>query len=433
MNDAMNRGGASGDLSSRAAVNRRLLLALLLSLTCPAAWAQLAVGAEFQVNSYTTNRQYRSAVASDASGGFVVVWASVGQDGSNGGVFGQRFNGSGVPQGSEFQVNSHTTSIQMWPAVASDPNGNFVVVWESYNQDGALTWGVFGQRFDAAGLPQGSEFQVNSYELRNRRPAVASDANGNFVVVWGSFRQDASFSWGVFGQRFNAAGLPQGGDFQVNSYTTSYQRYPTVASDANGNFVVVWQSDGQDGSTWGVFGQRFNADGLPQGGEFQVNSYTTDRQSYPAVASDPDGNFVVVWESYSQDGSPTWGVFGQRFDAAGLPQGSEFQVNSYTTGIQRFPSAASDAVGNFVVVWHSDGQDGSHYGVFGQRFDAAGAPQGNEFQVNSYITSGQQHAAVSANPNGDFVVVWQSDLQDGWSEGIFGKRFRDLIFRDGFE
>ena len=30
-----------------------------------------------------------------------------------------------------------------------------------------------------------------------------------------------------------------------------------MAADAAGNFVVVWQSDGQDGSGYGVFGQRY--------------------------------------------------------------------------------------------------------------------------------------------------------------------------------
>jgi uncharacterized membrane protein len=34
------------------------------------------------------------------------------------------------------------------------------------------------------------------------------------------------------------------------------------------------------------------------GAEFQVNTYTTDHQTSPAVAADAAGNFVVVWESF---------------------------------------------------------------------------------------------------------------------------------------
>src|SRR3972149_653080 len=103
--------------------------------------------------------------------------------------------------------------------------------------------------------------------------------------------------------------------------------------------------------------------GQPVGSEFQVNTYTTGRQEIPSVASDATGNFVVVWNSSPQDGSNS-GVFGQRYDDSGNALGSEFQVNSYTTSNQFFPSVASDANGNFVVVWMSLGQDGDSYGIF---------------------------------------------------------------------
>jgi hypothetical protein len=412
---------------------RGFLPGLVLLLALPAAvWGQAPAGTEFQMNTYTTNWQRVPAVASDANGNFVVVWLSSGQDGSNDGIFGQRFDASGIRLGSEFQVNTYTTSIQYVPAVASDANGNFVVVWLSYAQDGS-SFGVFGQRFNAFGSPQGSEFRVNSYTTGGQaRADVAADADGNFVVVWDIAGQDGS-SFGVFGQRFNAFGSPQGSEFRVNSYTTSNQFVPAVASDANGNFVVVWLSDGQDGSSYGIFGQRFDASGAPQGSEFQVNSYTTNGQSVPAVAADASGNFVVVWQGSGQDGS-NYGIFGQRFNASGVAQGTEFRVNSYTTNDQRPPSVAADASGNFVVIWKSDGQDGSSYGIFGQRFNASGAPQGIEFQINTYTSSSQAGPAVAADSDGDFVVVWGSQGgRDGSDYGVFGQRYGDLIFEDGFE
>jgi hypothetical protein len=85
-----------------------------------------------------------------------------------------------------------------------------------------------------------------------------------------------------------------------------------VAVDAQGNFVVVWQSAGQDGDGWGIFGQRYDAAGLPQASEFRVNAYTTTTQFGPAVAMSAAENFVVVWRSFVQDGGGN-GVFGQRF------------------------------------------------------------------------------------------------------------------------
>jgi hypothetical protein len=293
----------------------------------------------------------------------------------------------------------------------------------SAGQDGSM-YGVRGQRYDAAGSALGGEFQVNTYTtgIQYGR-AVTMDAAGNFVVVWASDGPDGS-DYGVFGQRFDAAGAPVGNEFRVNTYTTGRQAFPSVAVDAGGNFVVVWDSVGQDGSGDGVFGQRFDAAGAARGGEFRVNTETASSQSTPAAASDPEGNFVVVWTSGDGDVS---GIFGQRFDAAGAAVGGEFLVNTYTTASQRNPALAVDAGGNFVVVWWSGGQDGSSFGVFGQRYDAAGVARGGEFRVNTDTTSDQYQAAVAMDAVGNFVVVWQSLNQDGSGDGVFGQRFGGLL------
>ena len=112
---------------------------------------------------------------------------------------------------------------------------------------------------------------------------------------------------------------------------------------------------------------------VPEGSQFQVNTYTTLDQYTPSVAIQSTGDFVVIWRSPGSSGTDTSdrSVQGQRFDSAGLPLGTEFQVNTYTSGNQRSPAVAGDAGGDFVVVWQSSGQDGSSYGVFAQRFAAS--------------------------------------------------------------
>ena len=99
------------------------------------------------------------------------------------------------------------------------------------------------------------------------------------------------------------------------------------------------------------------------GPEFQINTYTEDDQGYPTVAPTQDGGFVVVWQSYEQDFSYS-GVFGQRYDKDGNPVGNEFQVNTTTYQDQYNAAVTSDAKGNFVVVWQSYDQDGDEFGVF---------------------------------------------------------------------
>jgi len=157
--------------------------------------------------------------------------------------------------------------------------------------------------------------------------------------------------------------------------------------DGGGSFVVVWLSrdSNQDGHNAGIFGRRYDSAGAALGAEFQVNVHTTGTQSFPRVASDDAGNFVVVWDSVGQD-SDGYAVFARRYDSAGLPLDGEFQVNTYTTRHQADAGLSVDGAGNFVIVRYSDGQDGDSYGVFGRRYDSSGVAQGAEFQINTYTT-----------------------------------------------
>ena len=66
-----------------------------------------------------------------ADGSFVVVWMSNNQDGMDAGVFGQRYDGSGARIGVEFQVNGSTLKSEIYPRIAIEADGDFVVVWAS--------------------------------------------------------------------------------------------------------------------------------------------------------------------------------------------------------------------------------------------------------------------------------------------------------------
>jgi hypothetical protein len=282
----------------------------------------------------------------DADGDFVVVWQSNYQDGSSWGIYGQRYNASGVAQGSEFRVSTYTTGQQFIPSIAMDAGGDFV----------------------ASGVAQGSEFRVNTHTTNAQNiPSVAMDDSGDFVIAWQSLGQDAANTYGVYAQRYNSSGTAQGSEFLVNTYTTSNQAGASVAMDSNGDFVIAWWSDGQDGSSGGIYAQRYNSSGTAQGSEFLVNTYTNESQGSPAVAMSSDGEFVITWQSNDQDGSSA-GIYAQRYNSSGTAHGSEFRVNTYTTNLQLSPKVAMDDSGNFVVTWTSYDQDGDGYGAFARRW-----------------------------------------------------------------
>lgn len=388
---------------------RKTRIALLLAALPILAQPVMAefTGPEFQLNTHTASSQRVAKVAMDADGNFVAVWTSAYQDGDGEGIYGQRYDAAGVPLGDEFQVNTYAKGNQYAASVTMDADGDFLVVWAGAKKIGP-GYNVYGQRYSAAGAPRGREFRVNTAApspsaYDQPMPVAAMDAEGDFVVVWQSEGQDGDGK-GVYAQRYNAAGMARGGEFQVNTYTVDDQQHPAVAMDANGNFVVAWSSKGQDGSSRGVYAQRYNAAGVAQGSEIRVNGTTGGSQSNPAVAMDSSGNFVVAWD----DGDThTSGVNGQRYDASGVAQGSEFAVDS--SRIASAPAVAMNATGDFVVVWYADtGPGGAIYDVYGQKFSASGTKQGSEFMVNIPAHDVQMAPAVAMDAAGNFVIAWEA-------------------------
>jgi len=386
----------------------RFLFLPLLSLAATAAAQGPPMSNEIHVNQFTTGQQIFSSVAVDGPGNFVIAWTSAGVDGSGDGVSARRFDTTGSPLTPEFVVNTYTTLDQYNASVACDRNGDFVIVWTSFRQLAPLGADVFARRYDSSGNALGDEFQVNTYTTGyqysgKNGQSVAMSPSGDFVVVWSSDDQDGD-GGGVFAQRYDAAGNKLGGEFQVNTYTTGKQNYPVVAENESHQFVVAWQSYGQDGDNEGIFARVYDASGHPVGGEIAVNSYTTGFQGEPTVGMDRSGNFVVAWSSY-QDGSGS-GVVGRRFDATGVPLTGEFLINTYTTDEQQIPSIAVDREGNFACVWESFFQDGSDSGVFAQAFDSSGTKVGSEFQVEVTTSGSQGYPAIATRDRGNFVVTW---------------------------
>jgi len=399
---------------------RTVWLVLGLTLSAAAVIAQAPpLSDEFVANTYSTSSQSAPDVAADGKDGFVVVWDSAGEDGDLDGIFGQRFSKGGQRADLEFAVNTYTTNAQFAPRVAMNSTGDFVVVWTGAGQDGGAT-GIFGQRFGPAGVKVGAEFPVNTYTTGLQgEPAVAMDDAGDFVVVWSSFGQDGS-GYGVFAQRFAANGTKSGSEIPVNSYTTFDQHEPTVAMDEAGNFTVVWSSSGQDGDGEGVFGQRFDAAGAKQGVEFPVNTHTASDERFPAIASDRHGNFVVAWADHNYDVS-SYGVVLRHFHADGESSGTESLVNEFTEESQSFPAIAMGPAGDFIITWASYEQDGSSWGTYGQSYDRLGGRIGDNFRINTTTVGAQDGGRVAHDGTG-FVAVWNGPNQDGSGTAVVGRR-----------
>lgn len=397
-------------------------LALALSAICAPAVATppppgTVLGGEMQVNGTATGNQIYPSAAADAYGDRIVVWQGPDADGN--GIYAQRYTAEGAAIGSEFAVNSITTGEQSNAAVAMDAVGNFVVVWQGPDANGK---GVYARRYDSSGAAQGGEILVNTYTNNDQDlPGVAMAALGGFVVVWESNLQiGLIYGKDIYGQRYAANGAPQGGEFLVDTGTGGDQTAPSVAMDADGDFVVAWETNGISN---GIKAQRYAASGAAAGVEFKVNTTQVFETKVARAAMDEAGDFVIAWEDGQSGAGNGLDVYVQRYLAGGSPAGAQSTVNTTLASDQQNPAVGMDAAGDFTIAWESTGQDGEGQGVYAQRYDSSGTPLGTEFGVNSYTPSDQGLASVALDAAGGAMVAWVSLGEDGDGYGIYAMRY----------
>lgn len=400
------------------------------------------IGGEIVLATFSSLEDRPAATAADAAGNFVVVWQEWASDGSDFGIRARLFQADGQPApvatfDGSFAVNTFTVGSQSSPAVAMDAAGDFVAVWQSARQDGSGA-GIYARRYDASlqAWADPAEFLIAETLLGDQAtPAVGMDGEGNFTVVWTAADADGT---GIFARRFTAAGTPLGGEFRVNVQVATDQVGPVIGMNAAGQAVIAWVSDHSldpDDGEKSIYARWFAADGVPLGAEeFLVSVYTADAQEHPAVGLDAAGNFTMAWQSINQETNQegtgsSWGVYARQFlvdQAAGTitsPQPQEFRVNEVTDGPQRFPSVGVADAGQFVVSWQSILQDGSSWAVLQRQYLPDGSPAGGESLVNTATTGPQILPVVAQRGSGDFTIVWSGKGPDEL-EGNWGRRYR---------
>ncbi len=488
----------------------------------------VAVGSETQVNSYTNNDQMNPSITALNDGGYVLSWESYGQDGSSDGIYLQRYDSNGVAVGTETQVNTYTDDDQRYSSITALNDGGYILSWNSREQDGS-DYGIYLQRYDSNGnkisqiatqentpltidvlsndsdvdIPStlsinsfdttttgggtvslngtgdklifdpGSDFdhlaagesttvtftydvinnngaisntatvsvtitgnsapiavndglvetQVNTYTTNSQSdPSITTLNDGGYIVSWTSYGQDGS-SDGIYLQRYDSNGNAVGTETQVNTYTDSSQEDPSITALNDGGYVLSWESYGQDSSSNGIYLQRYDSNGVAVGTETRVNTYTNSHQRDPSITALNDGGYVLSWESNGQDGNK-YGIYLQRYDVDGNAVGSEIQVNTYTDSYQTDSSITALNDGGYVLSWESKGQDSNGYEIYLQRYDVNGnAVNTEETRVNTYITNNQSDPSITALNDGGYVLSWESDGQDNSDDGIYLQRY----------
>jgi hypothetical protein len=465
--------------SSRLRSTALLCFLPLLGLALPARAASpwRPQGEEFQVSTHTFGSQYRPAVASDSAGNTFVAWIDNRHIGLKGRVYNasgspvtaeiriedffgidlhgkprvavlgpgdfivtwggpsgrgvkfRRFNALGQPLSDTLTVYDEPLDTVLDPDVAAEPAGGFILVWSVLS--GGSQFRVLAQRLDNLGAPRGGAFVVSPENGgRKDAPRIAVDpVSGRVMVTWIDGRE--SDNPDVWARRLNASGQPLGPEFLVD-IDKGGEALGAVPVFHDDGFSVVWSNFNI--SRLEILAQRFDAAGSRVGAPAQLSlEQGFYDPSAPAVAVAPSGGLLVLWAGVDQLG-PDAGVRARLFDAAWRPAGEPFEVNTYTQWSQTEPSVAVDGRGNFMAFWSSGetpyitdpqidefhGQDGSSYGVYGQRFSLTGCVadgntlclNGNRFAVRATWKnpfSGETGVAHSHPLAADTGALWFFD------------------------
>ena len=384
-----------------------------------------AVGIDFKgktsfvdrtVNSAGAGTQIAPVVAMAQSGAFVVAWQddSDASDGAgNHDIFLRGFAVGGCQAFADLRVNTDPTGHQASPAVAMDAQGNFVVAWED-DTDGNGVYQIKARGFNANGTERFAAFTVNATAAgQQTAPAIAMAQSGDFVVVWQDDPANNDHDQ-IRMRGFFANGTQRFADRSVHADALGQRIAPDVGLDANGNIVVVWQDDTDENGAYQIHARGFWANGSDGFARITVNSVATGQQRDPVVAVATDGRFVVAWrDDQNNDGNHQ--IFVRGFDAAGAQRFADLAVSS-ASGEHRDPALACTAQGDFTVSWSDDSDGNGSYQLHAARYAANGSAKQADFTVNTISTGQQFHPGAAVNATGALVIAWADDI-DG--NGVF--------------
>lgn len=373
--------------------------------------AQLIPLAEFQSNT-SAICAINPKVIARPDGGFAVLWG----DQMVGSFRGRFYSVDGIPETGELAIQSGTSVI--FEDAVQMPDGGFLGIWTSFpgteSTEGGSSEEVLGRRFAADGTPLGGQFAISSPTTGVFHPRSAVDESGEFVVVWEE--EDILGSWSVEGRRFASDGTPVGGQFTVTSSNPA--RLPEVAKQADsGEFAVVWHTAGVNSD---IAARNYDSSGLPTGGEFIVNTFTSGFHSGPEIALSTAGEMLVTWSGPTATSGGDTHTMLALLDSSGVTE--EEVVISNTSLFQWSPAlAASPDLGSFVVGWEDieeiPGSGGvltaDPRGAFNLAFDQ---------QLTGTETAEQTNLAAAIDPAERATVVWLSDPDDDGCAAVAGLR-----------
>jgi len=273
-------------------------------------------GSNFKVNDETQyTDSYFPAVYMDNSGDFVITWHDAQQQMNPPPYYlyhihAQRYDSSGTPLGSNLHVNDDDgRSFKAYPAAAGRNSGDFVITWQS----GSIS-NIYAQIYSSSGIPLGSNFKINDVNSdKSVFPSIAMNQSGNFVITWQDHRDgNYDINPNIYAQKYDSSGTAVGSNFRVNDDVGTFdQTYPAIAMDDSSKFIITWYDYRNENDD--IYAQRYDPSGSPLGSNYQVpiSQYVSFAQQYPAVAVN-SSNICFTWQDNRR--ARSWDIYAKVVD-----------------------------------------------------------------------------------------------------------------------
>lgn len=373
-------------------------------------------------------------------------------------------------------------------SVSSDANGNFVAVWESEGQ--GIFYRAYRQRyaFDAdgnrlvvsdtisSGLVTGSDrFSVDQGGITSQQTSVSLDDRGTFVVVWDQY-SDETGSREVYAARYSIQGHLLEingvlGAIRVNIETEYDQQNASASIDSDGDFVIVWESFGQDydkQNTWGIYGRRFTPDGnsfgtsntqqtVTFGGSVLADTYYY-QMVYTYIGIDGAGNetqetitipsantYIPYYVETSRNVEALQNALMAMVypDGQTYPEGKHAGDKVFEEGDLLITQVGTNQVqieftGNFAnrpvellqaSTFIYNEKTGAYDTTSAVSINIASTSEGSdgtEFLINETIENHQRFPAIDMDSDGNFVVSWTAwgqGADNNYETNIYAKKF----------
>ena len=280
-----------------------------------------------------TGAQDSPVLFPDGSGGVFIAWSDSRAGGSAVGIYIQHLNAGGTALWTiDGKALSPSPQGQFAPQLASDDSGGVIVVWEDRRVDGG---DIYAQRVDANGNIRWTAGGVPIAVTTNAQvaPVVVPDQTRGAFIAWEDTRSSANCTSGfkdIYAQRVNSVGAIQWAANGVPVCTLADdQDGVRAAPDGFGSAVLGWSD--KRAEVRDVFAQTLTPAGTEvwNGNNDALVIRAADSQKYMDMAADLAGTVYFAWLDFR---TLVPAVYVQRLDAAGSPMWG-------TAAVPAFPSA----------------------------------------------------------------------------------------------